>query len=472
MRLKRLLVIPLVLTLIPMLSAHTQSAWDLSIDKVTLFPLNAEVQQGQPLIVTIYVKNKEQVPFSGEISVNLYVDGFLKSGETWWFGNLSMGSVPIQPSGGYRTVVTKLDTSTLTVGIHELTVEISPKGSVDPNPEDNKYSLSFLIVPLVNPFIEAESEMLQGRENKIAVHVPNPKSEPIERAEVRLFANGSEIGVKEISIPPNSIMAAQFYYIPSRIGDLILEAMIISDEQTIGRASLSVTVRPSCDLTVTGVSVEERIFAGEPISGKLRVQNKGLSGTRANLSLAVDGEVMERRLIDFIDPGSGTEVQFSLSPESLGLGAHSLTVTLTPLDAIDLNPADNVLTISFKVVPVPVSISWSFSNGGVDVNLTNLADLATTVELSVLSNESEVRRINVTLEARESRLIPIRGLDPGNYTILAYNRGSIVASTEFEIEGGLSVGRSPIIWLTAVIPLAGAITYLIFTKRRKRKWPS
>jgi len=129
----------IILLLILIAQASAEQTWDLSILRVNLYPPNAEVQQGQPLLITIYVGNNERSQFSGAVSVSLYVDGFLKSREDWYIGNLSIGSIPIPPAGGYRTIVTNLETSTLTIGVHELRIEISPKGYLDPNTNDNSY---------------------------------------------------------------------------------------------------------------------------------------------------------------------------------------------------------------------------------------------------------------------------------------------------------------------------------------------
>jgi hypothetical protein len=99
-----------------------------------------------------------------------------------------------------------------------------------------------------------------------------------------------------------------------------------------------------------------------------------------------------------------------------------------------------------------------------------LADLLTNVEVSLLRNGSEVTRFNATLEAGSSKLIPIRGLDPGNYTIAVYSHGSIVSSTEVSVEGGMKP-ESPF-WLLAVVPIAAALVYYMLTRRKRRAWPS
>ncbi|MDK2383687.1 MAG: hypothetical protein QI199_02605 [Candidatus Korarchaeota archaeon] len=52
-----LLLIPLLM--MSLAHATSQQHWDLSIDRITVLPLNGEVQQGQPLTLTIYIRNKE-----------------------------------------------------------------------------------------------------------------------------------------------------------------------------------------------------------------------------------------------------------------------------------------------------------------------------------------------------------------------------------------------------------------------------
>jgi|YelNatPaOPRAMG01_1025707.scaffolds.fasta_scaffold52132_3 archaellum component FlaG (FlaF/FlaG flagellin family) len=458
----------IILLLILIAQASAEQTWDLSILRVNLYPPDAEVQQGQPLMITIYVGNNEGSQFSGAVSVSLYVDGFLKSREDWYIGNLSIGSIPIPP-GGYRTIVTNLETSTLTIGVHELRVEISPKGYTDPNKDDNSYSINFVIVPLVNPFIEADSEVLQGKEFDVKVQIPNPRSEPLEGIKVRLFVNGSEIGTKESYVPPRMISAVKFSYKPLNVGTILLDALITRDDQPMGRASLSVTVKPSCDLLIERVQLSERIFAGEPISGKLMLKNMGLSASRVNVTFFIDGEAVESKSIDFIDPGEGTELEFNLDV-ALGMGSHTMTFKLIPLDADDLNPSDNEYSFSFRIIPVPISLSARSSGSDIYVNLTNLADLLTNVEVSLLRNGSEVTRFNATLEAGSSKLIPIRGLDPGNYTIAVYSHGSIVSSTEVSVEGGMKP-ESPF-WLLAVVPIAAALVYYMLIRRKRRAWPS
>ncbi len=449
--------------------ASSQPSWDLSIWRVTLFPPSAEVQQGQPLYLTIYVGNNEVIQFSGTVTVILYVDGSLKSKEDWQIGNLSLGSVPI-PSGGYRTIVTSLDTSTLTLGVHELTIEIRPKGYTDPRIGDNRYSLNFIVIPLVNPFIEVEGELVQGREHEVAVHVPNPGSEPLESVRVRLLVNGSEVGIKEIYVPPKSISAAKFYYKPKTTGKIQIDALLLEDNQLMNRASVSVTVRPSCDLRVTG-QVSERVFSGEPVSGKLRVYNSGPSGTRANLTIALDNESLEARELS-LNPGSEEEIEFALGMKPLDLGSHVITARIDPLDAIELNPVDNEFSVSFRVIPVPVSVSSRVTGREVDLNITNLADVIANIEISIEKDGSEIRRMNLTLGAGGSERVQISGLSPGNYTIIVYSRGNIVASTGVSVEGGFTPESISPLWLVAVIPIAAALVYYLTRLRKRGKWPS
>ncbi len=464
MRLRHAIIILLILVA----QASAEQTWDLSISRVNLYPPNAEVQQGQPLLITIYVRNNEGSQFSGTVSVSLYVDGFLKSREDWYIGNLSIGSIPIPP-GGYRTIVTSLETSTLTIGVHELRIEISPKGYLDPNKDDNSYSMNFVIVPLVNPFIEADSEVLQGKEFDIKVQIPNPRSEPLESVKVRLFVNGSEIGTKESYVPPRMISAVKFSYKPLNVGTIILDALITREDQLMGRASLMITVKPSCDLSIEKVQLSERIFAGEPISGKLMLRNAGLSASRVNLTFLIDGETVESKSIDFVDPNKGLELEFNLNV-ALEIGSHTITFKLIPLDATDLNPSDNDYSFGFKVMPVPISLSARSSGSDIYVNLTNLADLLTNVEISLLRNGSEIMRLNATLEAGSSKLIPIRGLDPGNYTIAVYSHGSMVSSTGVSVEGGVKPETPS--WPLAVVPIVAALAYYLLTRRKRRAWPS
>ncbi|RDD53802.1 MAG: hypothetical protein BA066_02635 [Candidatus Korarchaeota archaeon NZ13-K] len=468
----QLLLMILVLFASPYI-VSSQSSWDLSILRVTVFPPDAEVQQGQPLLLTIYVGNNEQSQFSGTITVSLYVDGFIFSKENWLIGNISMGSVPI-PSGGYRTIVTSLDTSKLTLGVHELTIELAPKEYVDPRMSDNRYSLNFIVVPLVNPFIEMRGELVQGEECDISVHVPNPRSEPFERVRVRLIINGSDVGIKEIYVPPKSISEVKFYYKPMTVGELRVEALLMKDDQLLNRAVSDAVVRPSCDLEVAGIQIGERIFVGEPISGKLRIQNKGLSGTGVNITISLDGNASERKVLDLLGPGNETDLDFALGVKPLSVGTHVITVRADPLDAVDLNPADNELSISFRVMPVPVSLSSRVRGGDVELNLTNLGDVIADLELSVVRNGSEVRRMNLTLEAGGSMPVLIRGLEPGNYTIVVYSHGSAVASTEVSLEGrGIPLSELSPLWLIAVVPIVGALVYyLIHVRGRRKRWPS
>lgn len=471
MRRKGLILIPVLVAFISMPQASSQPSWDLSILRVTLFPPGAEVQQGQSLLITIYIGNNEPAQFSGTVTVSLYVDGSLASKENWQIGNVSAGSVPI-PSGGYRTVVTSLNTSKLTLGVHELTIEIVPKDYADPRPGDNRYSLNFVVVPPVNPFIEVEGEPVQLRECEVTVHVPNPRSEPLERLRVRLFVNGSEVGSKEVYVPPKSISAAKFYYKPESPGALRIEALLLKDDQLMNKASMSVTVRPSCDLGVE-VRLSERVFAGEPISGRLRVYNEGPSQTKANLTLMLDGNVLETKAVGFIDARSEIELDLALGMRRLEIGSHVVTVKIDPVDAVDLDLADNEFSVSFRAMPIPVSVSARVSSGNVYVNLTNLAEVTANIELSLVRNGSEVRRINLTLKAGSSEPIEIRGLEPGNYKILVYSHGAAVASAEVSLERGFKPEEVSPLWSIAAIPIAGAVAYyLVYLRRRRKKWPS
>jgi len=119
-------IILLIALLFNILPAMSQSQWDLGIDTVKLFPVNGEVQQGEPLYLSIYIRNHERKIFSGIVKVSIYIDGSLKVVEFWDIGNLSKGSIPV-PAGGYTTITTEVKTSNLTIGIHDIRVSIKAR---------------------------------------------------------------------------------------------------------------------------------------------------------------------------------------------------------------------------------------------------------------------------------------------------------------------------------------------------------
>lgn len=145
-----LILLPLFLLLS---TVSSQSNWDLGIDRVNL--VSTSVKQGELLKMAIYVKNNEGKPFFGIINVTIRIDEskipalmeFICIGNE---ANCPSPSVPgfgvkELPANGYVSLTFNLDTSRVEAGAHKLTIEVRPRGYVDPNPVDNKRTVSFTV---------------------------------------------------------------------------------------------------------------------------------------------------------------------------------------------------------------------------------------------------------------------------------------------------------------------------------------
>ena len=461
----------LILLILPLARVAPQQQWDLSIDRITVLPLNGEVQQGQPLTLTIYVRNKEPRVFSGIVKVSVFVDGDLKVVEFWEIGNVSKGSIPI-PAGGYTTITTKVLTSNLTVGVHDLKVTVEPKEYGDPRPEDNVYLMKFSVIPLVEAFIDVEREMIQGREYFVKVHIPNPSGDALD-LRVRLFVNGTEVGAQSVYVPPKSISMAEFSLTPTSTGSLGLTALITRGERPYSQASASVKVKPSCDVRVKEVSVPKRVQRGEVLTGKVRVGNGGLSPSRVNVSVYVDDSLVDSQLLEAISPKGEASIDIEVPTLGLSVGNHTLTVSLIPLDAVDVNRADNDHSLSFQVMPLPVSMSASPSDGAIEVNLSNAGSVLGTFDVILLRDGEEVDHSSVTLDPGSSQVIVFKGVTPGNYTVTVLSYGIAVASAAVTVSGFSTSGEGISPYWGLVIGIAVALAaYFAVTKARRKKWPS
>ncbi len=464
-----LLLLPLLL--MPLAHATSQQQWDLSIDRITVLPLNGEVQQGQPLTLTIYIRNKESRVFSGIVKVSVFVDGDLKVVEFWEIGNVSKGSIPI-PAGGYTTVTTKVPTSNLTVGVHDLKVTVESKEYGDPRPGDNAYTMKFSVIPLVEAFIDVEREMVQGREYFVKVHIPNPSSDALD-LRVRLFVNDTEIGAQSVYVPPKSISMAEFPFTPPSAGSFKLTALITRGERPYSQASAKVHVKPSCDVHVKEVSIPRRVQRGEVLSGKIRVVNEGPSPSRVNVSVYVDDVLIDSQLLDTLSPKGEGSADVEIPTLELAVGNHTLTVSLIPLDAVDVDRADNDHSLSFQVMPLPVSLSASPSDGTIEINLTNVGSVLGTFDIILLREGEEIDNSSVTLDPGSSQLIVFKGVSPGNYTVTVLSYGVAVASAAVTVTSfpTPNEGISPY-WGLVIGIVVALVAYFAFTKFRRRKWPA
>ncbi len=463
-----ILLIALSLNMLPVMS---QSQWDLGIDTVKVFPVNGEVQQGEPLYLSIYIRNHERKLFSGVVEVRVYVDEKLKLMELWDIGNLSKGSIPI-PAGGYTTVTTKVETSNLTVGIHDLKVSIKARNYEDPRPEDNSYALKFSIIPFVNAFMEVEREMIQGKEYYVKVHVPNPSDEPLN-LKVRLFINDTEVGSKGVYVLPKSISLAEFPYTPKIVGLEEIKAIITKEGQSYSQASISVEVKPSCDMEIEELSIPSRAFRGETVRGKIRIYNRGLSPSRVNITTQVDDEVVNSQILESIPPKTDRTVELTVPTVDMSVGNHTLTALVYPIDAIDLDKSNNVYSISFAVKPIPVSLSVRGENGIIEANITNVGEVIGNFEAVLLrKGGEEVDRSSLTLEPKASQVIVFKGVEPGNYSVIVLSYGFQVASAGISIEHPLQRNTTSPYWALVLGVLVAVLLYLAFTKWHRRKWPS
>lgn len=143
----------LLMLLLPLQTAASQSSWDLGIDKVNL--VSANVKQGEQLKMAVYVRNNENIPFYGIINVTIRIDESkvpVKM-EFICIGDESKCQSPIAPgfgakdlpARGYSSLVFSVNTSGLEPGAHKLTIEIRPRSFTDPNLADNSYTLSFTV---------------------------------------------------------------------------------------------------------------------------------------------------------------------------------------------------------------------------------------------------------------------------------------------------------------------------------------
>ncbi len=463
-----ILLIALLFNTLPVMS---QNQWDLGIDTVKLFPINGEVQQGEPLYLSVYIRNHERKLFSGIVKVNVYVDGSLKVVEFWDIGNLSKGSIPI-PAGGYTTITTEMKTSNLTVGIHDLRVSIEVRDYEDPRPEDNSFSLKFSVIPFVNAFMEAKKEMIQGREYYIKVHVPNPSDEPLN-LKVRLFVNETEVDSKDIYVLPRSISLAEFPYTPRRTGTEEIKATITKEGQPYSQASISIKIRPSCDMKIEEIFISSSVFKGGPLRGRIRIYNNGFSSSAVNLTIQVDSKTVNSQVLGIIPPKKDKVIELVVPTINIGVGNHTLTALVYPTDATDLDESNNIYSLSFIVKPLPVSLSIGGENGIIRTNVTNMGEVLGNFDVILLEKgKKEIDRSSLTLEPKTSQVVIFKGIEPGNYSVIVLSYGFQVASANIFIEHSLQRNATSPYWTLVLGILVSVILYLAFTKWHRKKWPS
>lgn len=153
MSLRCLSMVILLLSFLSISTASSQSNWDLGIDRVNA--VSTTVKRGEPLKIAVYVRNNEERPFSGVINVTMRVDEakvpvlmeFICVGEGAKCPPPTAPGFGVKdlPARGYVSLVFDIDTSGVEVGAHKLMVEVRPRGYIDPNPADNRYTLSFTV---------------------------------------------------------------------------------------------------------------------------------------------------------------------------------------------------------------------------------------------------------------------------------------------------------------------------------------
>jgi hypothetical protein len=154
----------LFLLLLTSLSSASQSVWDLGIDRVNL--ASTTVRQGETLKIAVYIRNHEDKPFFGIMNVTMRVDQSKIPSlmEFICIGNESICPSTIPPGFGRKDLpsrssasfVFSLDTSKIPPGDHKLSVEVRPKGYVDPKTDDNTYVVSFTIAATTQPSMFTE----------------------------------------------------------------------------------------------------------------------------------------------------------------------------------------------------------------------------------------------------------------------------------------------------------------------------
>ncbi|MDK2383688.1 MAG: hypothetical protein QI199_02610, partial [Candidatus Korarchaeota archaeon] len=234
---------------------------------------------------------------------------------------------------------------------------------------------------------------------------------------VRLFVNDTEIGAQGVYVPPKSISMAEFPFAPLSAGTIKLTALITKGDRPYSQASAEVQVRPSCDVLVKEVSIPKRVQRGEVLSGKIRVMNEGPSPSRVNVSVYVDDMLIDSQLLDTLPPKGESFADVEIPTLELAVGNHTLTVSLIPLDGVDVNRANNDHSLSFQVMPLPVSLSASPSDGTIEVNLTNVGGVLGTFDIVLLREGEEIDHSSVTLDPGSSQLIVFKGVSPGNYPV-------------------------------------------------------
>ncbi|MCS7103331.1 MAG: hypothetical protein NZ992_05575 [Candidatus Korarchaeum sp.] len=160
MRFRYFLMVILLLSFLLVSVASSQSNWDLGIDRVNV--VSTTVKQGEPLKIAVYVRNNEGKPFSGVINVTMLLDDskvpalmeFICVGEGAKCPPPTAPGLGVKdlPARGYVSLVFNLDTSKMEAGAHKLTVEVRPRGYIDPNPADNKKTLSFTVESVTSSY--------------------------------------------------------------------------------------------------------------------------------------------------------------------------------------------------------------------------------------------------------------------------------------------------------------------------------
>ncbi len=456
----RSLTIPLlVILLIPLLPVKAQQ-WDLELERVTTLPIDAKVQQGQALTISAQIRNRGDSPFSGQVRLEVYVDDHPVIVEIW-----SLGETPV-PVGGLAAITRKLNTSDLSIGVHELKVEVLPTTFTDPDLKNNIYTLTFVVTERAKAYIEIE-ELLQGVESTVYVSIDNPTSESLN-LRVRLLVNGTEVGVDEVLAPPSTVSLAVFKYKPEKPGVVKLKALVMKGSALFAETSYMAEVRPTCDVGVDEVIVPKVIYVGEEVEATIYLINNGSTTPRSVFRVKLDDEVVHEEEVEEYG-----KVKLTLPTADLAMGEHGLQVTLEPIDVVDLNEENNKLYVSFKVKPVPVLMYANARDGRIAVNLTNAGEMVADFRVAVSNNGSEVDSMLVTLSPDESKLLTFE-LEPGNYTVTVYQGSYKIVETQVKLEGPRSMESGgidplPVIIAVLIATIAGFVAY---KKLRRRKWPA
>ena len=375
-------------------STRTVAIGDAPTFEITQFSVTPSptVDQGETITVEATVNNTGDAEGNQTAAIEV--------------GGTTVTATAIQQLGADENTTISADYFLRSEDVGELSVSVSTDDDAQQKTLTVRELAEFEVTDVRVP-----SSVIAGESADVTVQVENVGGLAENTTDLRLYAEGSQVGTKTISLSAGEVRLVEFdsgEVTPSAAGSLGVTAATADDQ---GQATIEVGTPGELRLTL--LSVTDPVTTSDQLKATVLAENVGDGTAAETVSLKVDGSITQQQTLS-VAGGESTTATFSTSISRSLNDDESVTADVAVesqrdrvADAVTIQDPPDDPYFRVSVVDAPGSVLDLGQNVTLGVNVTNIGDKEDTQDVNLSVGGTNVDSESVTLDGSNTTTVEL-----------------------------------------------------------------